>query len=175
MESNLRQIAAARTQFTLENGRWPTRLSDLVGPGRFIKELRAVGGEDYSAVSLKGGQLMRVVSANGLVAEYDPGAEPAPGVNSDGSRGGGRAASLSPGEEMMRRSSDILNRLDPAIRRKAMNAYQAAHDGKRPTRDPRAIVGYFDSAKDGADYLEYVELWEAAQRMLEKERTANGK
>jgi len=38
--NNLRQIAAARDEFILENGRPPTSITELVGPQAYIRELR---------------------------------------------------------------------------------------------------------------------------------------
>lgn len=45
--NNLRQLNAACDQYTLENGKPPTALGDLVGPGRFIRTLPLcpTGGE----------------------------------------------------------------------------------------------------------------------------------
>lgn len=164
MENNLRKIAKARIQFGLEHGHWPASLADLFTPDEFIKDIVSVTGEDYSTIPLTGDsyQVLRVVGPNGVVASYDP-------SRSDN----GISTPLSPAEEKMRQSSDILRRLDPALTRKAVEAYRAAHATQRPpANDPRAIVPYFESAQDGANYLKYVELREAALGMLETEAQA---
>lgn len=165
MEDNLRKIAEARVQFQLENGRWPTSMADLMGPDKFIKGIVPVAGEDYSTISVTGHSFepLQVVNPIGLVANYDPNRDPiVVGSSVNG------PSPVSPAEAVMRQSSDILRRLDPALRRKAADAYRVTHKGQSPpAKDPRAIVPYFESVKDGADYLEYVDLWETAQQMAE--------
>jgi RNA polymerase sigma factor (sigma-70 family) len=168
VETNLREIAKARIQFTLENGRWPTSLADLVGPDKGIKRLESVAGENYYTIAMTGHpyQPLQLVGPNGLAVRYDPEADPI--ANDVGS------GSASRGEELMRRAGGVLEHLDPSLRNKAARVYRTAHGGQRPP-SPRAIVPYFESAKDGADYLEYVELWEAARALQTDERVNVGK
>ena len=69
---NLRQIAAAADQFYLENGESRTTLAQLVGPTKYIKELRSVDGEDYGTLVLRQGVTLSVTTASGVTVNYMP-------------------------------------------------------------------------------------------------------
>ena len=69
---NLRQIAAAADQFYLENGESRTTLAQLVGPTKYIKELRSVDGEDYGTLVLRQGVNLSVTTASGVTVSYTP-------------------------------------------------------------------------------------------------------
>lgn len=49
--NNLRQVAAARDQYVLENGRPPGSITDLVGTNSYIRRLLSVAGESYANIS----------------------------------------------------------------------------------------------------------------------------
>jgi len=74
---NLRQIAAAANQYYLENGRTSTRLGDLVGPEKTIKELKVADGEDYGSVTLfVSARTFSVATADGGIVTYEPAESP---------------------------------------------------------------------------------------------------
>ena len=70
--NNLRQIAAAADQFYLENGKSQTTLAELVGPTKYIKELRSVDGEDYGTLVLRQGAKFSVTTSSGVIVNYTP-------------------------------------------------------------------------------------------------------
>jgi hypothetical protein len=70
--NNLRQIAAASDQFYLENGKSQTTLAEIVGPTKYIKELRSVDGEDYGTLVLRQGVTLSVTTASGVTVNYMP-------------------------------------------------------------------------------------------------------
>lgn len=51
IRSNLRTLAAAARQYQLERGAGSVSFADLVGPGKFIGELKSVAGENYSTLN----------------------------------------------------------------------------------------------------------------------------
>jgi hypothetical protein len=51
--NNLRQLAIAVDQFFLDNGVNEAKWEQIVGPGKSIKELRSIDGEDYSKLVLR--------------------------------------------------------------------------------------------------------------------------
>ncbi|MEO7413158.1 MAG: LysM domain-containing protein [Opitutaceae bacterium] len=89
--NNLRQISAAADQYYLERGGNTTTVAELVGPTKYIKQLKPEAGEDYSALKLVGGKdLLSVTTASGETVTYD---------------GGGNASSfynVSPGDTLAR-------------------------------------------------------------------------
>jgi hypothetical protein len=134
--NNLRQIDAARKQFQLENGRAAGSILDLVGVRRYIKTVRTVGGEDYSALSMEPGQPLTVTSPDGVSVTYDP-----------------SGATTTPVE------------IPPAVAHeqkvqatvmKAVEAYRAANGGANPPNEA-AIVAYFATPQEGADFVELME------------------
>lgn len=69
--NNLRQIAAAADQFSLENGRDPESIEELIGPDKFIKALITVDGERYDILDLRQGLPLLVIRKSGEVVRYD--------------------------------------------------------------------------------------------------------
>lgn len=71
--NNLRQLSAAADQYYLENGVSETKIELLVGktPDKYIKELKAADGEDYTKVELKQGKPLKVKTAGGVEVSYD--------------------------------------------------------------------------------------------------------
>ena len=51
IRSNLRTLTAAARQYQAERGVSTVSYSDLVGPGKFISELKPVAGENYATLS----------------------------------------------------------------------------------------------------------------------------
>lgn len=51
IRSNLRALAAAARQYQIERGTASVAFADLVGPGKFIGELKSIAGENYSTLN----------------------------------------------------------------------------------------------------------------------------
>ncbi len=71
--NNLRQFSAAGQQYMLENGKDQATYSDLVGPepGKYIRELKPVAGEDYTHLVIHATDtVLSVRTANGRVIEF---------------------------------------------------------------------------------------------------------
>lgn len=70
--NNLRQIAGAADQYYLEHGGNTTTLTQLVGPTKYIKQLNAEAGEDYSSLQLMSGKdVLSVTTSSGETITYD--------------------------------------------------------------------------------------------------------
>ena len=70
--NNLRQISAAADQYYLEKGGSTTTVAELVGPTKYIKQLKSEAGEDYSTLKLVSGkELLTVTTASGEAITYD--------------------------------------------------------------------------------------------------------
>jgi type IV pilus assembly protein PilA len=69
--NNLRQFSAAGDQYLLETGTDQATYADLVGPDKYIREIRPVAGEDYTQLTYKPGIVLRVRLASGRVVEYN--------------------------------------------------------------------------------------------------------
>ncbi len=143
--NNLRQIAAARDQFSMEKGRAAGSIHDLVGRGSYIKTVRTVGGEDYAGLSMNPGDLLTVTTPDGVSVTFDPSGEKTtkPEI----------APEVAHAEE--------LGRLLDAPIKKAFSAYLGAHNGNNPPNE-RALLPYFATPKEGADFLEFLEARKAA-------------
>lgn len=72
--NQLRQISAATDQYMLETGKNFVTLDDLVGPTKYIKELKPEAGEDYRVLKLRpgGARVFTVTTASGETVTYDP-------------------------------------------------------------------------------------------------------
>lgn len=152
MLNNLRQIAAARAQFQLENGRPPASMDDLVGETKYIRRLNPVDGESYAGLSLMVGSPLTVTTLNGVSVTYDP--------------EGGTTTNIPspPPTPEMARLVEMTQRLTPAIKN-AVEAYRAAHDGATPSNmNPEALIPYFSTPQEGADFVEFLAAQKAAQR-----------
>lgn len=68
--NNLRQLAAARDQYFLENAKTSCTYADLVGPDKYIREIKSVAGEDYTRLNFREGEALRVKMKTGKVVEY---------------------------------------------------------------------------------------------------------
>jgi RNA polymerase sigma factor (sigma-70 family) len=144
--NNLRQIAAARDQFQLENGRPPLSIDELVGEKKYIRQLRPVDGESYAGVSMLPNQPLTVVTASGLTISYDPAANPAP------------VPDTSPA---MQRLKELGKKIGPSAN-KAVEAYRSANNDKMPQNE-QALLPYFATAQEGADFVEFIEAQKAVR------------
>ena len=70
--NNLRQLAAAADQYYLENGVDSTTYDKLVGPGKFVKQIQTIAGENYRTLKFKQGEPLSVRTSDGRVIKYDP-------------------------------------------------------------------------------------------------------
>lgn len=70
INNNLRQLAAAAEQFYLENGVETTTYDQLVGPDKYIREMKSVAGEDYRSIRFKLGDPLVVRTADGREFEF---------------------------------------------------------------------------------------------------------
>ena len=130
--NSLRQIDAARRQYKLEHGVAPESIDVLVGRGKFIKTVRTVGGEDYSALPMEEGTPLTVTTPDGITVTYDPS-----GLN-------GTKPDVPP--EVVRVEQ---------LYSKAVEAYRAAHNGSPPA-NATAVLAYFPTPEDAADYADYI-------------------
>jgi RNA polymerase sigma factor (sigma-70 family) len=138
--NNLRQIDAARKQFQADQGRPADSIHDLVGIRRYIKTVRTVGGEDYSGLSMMPGGILTVTTPDGVSVTYDP------------------ADVMTTRPEIpaeVLRVRELGQRLHAPLM-KAVEAYRAAHNGANPPSEA-AVLPYFATPQEGADYTEFME------------------
>lgn len=145
--NNLRQIAAARDQYALENGRQPESLVTIVGSDAFIRRVSAVDGEDYRELSMQANGALTVTTASGLVVTYDP--------------DGGTTTSVEHPPEL-KRVWDIEAKVQDSVRA-ARESYRLANKGKDPPNQ-RALLPYFATPQEGADFDELLEARDVASR-----------
>jgi type IV pilus assembly protein PilA len=71
--NNLRQLAAAADQYYLEKGVTTARIEDLVGPGKYLRRINPVDGEDYRTLVFQQGKPLRLrVPVLRKTVEYNP-------------------------------------------------------------------------------------------------------
>jgi RNA polymerase sigma factor (sigma-70 family) len=161
MLNNLRQLTLARDQFQLENGRPPGSLDELVGEKNYVRRLTPVDGESYDGLPLATKQPWTVTTPAGLSVTFDP--------------SGQQTTQIQPGPEEMQLKQAMqqaAQRLGPegmqrieASAKRALSAYRAANDGKSPPPTaPEALIPYFSTPEEGADYVEFIDAVKAAQR-----------
>jgi RNA polymerase sigma factor (sigma-70 family) len=143
--NNLRQIAAARDRFILENRRPPASIDELVGDTKYIKRLNPVQGEVYLGLSLLQAQPLIVTTSDGMTITYDP--------------VGGKTTTPEPWAPTPR-IQELMNRMRPVVN-KALEAYGAANNNQRPS-NPEALLPYFATPEEGADFVELMEAQKAA-------------
>jgi RNA polymerase sigma factor (sigma-70 family) len=139
--NNLKQIASARDQYELEHGHPPATIEDLVGgPNKYIRRVQTVGGEDYSQLAVNGRGPITVTTPDGVSVTFDP--------------SGATTTKPDVPPEVLH-YEELKRKVDPTIGA-AVEAYRAAH-GEDPPTDPRALVPYFATPQEGADFLEVIE------------------
>ncbi len=158
--NNLRQIAAARDQFLLENTRLPRSSSELVGFTRYIKRYLPVDGEDYHSVSMDPNQPMTVTSTSGITVTYDPN-----GTTTTRPELSPEILRTEKIAEEARRADARVDELGKKINfphgMKAEKAYSAANGGNfAPSME--ALIPYFATPQLGADWVEFIEAVKAA-------------
>jgi ABC-type transporter Mla subunit MlaD len=135
--NNLRQLAAARDQFKLENNAYPESVETLVGDKGYIRRLSTVGGEDYSVLSLGDAGPMSVTTPDGTVVTYDP-------------NGPGTTVPDPPTEA--EKAQDMMQKVGPAVGQ-AVAAYRTANQGQNPP-NPDALTPYFTDPADAAAFAQ---------------------
>jgi type IV pilus assembly protein PilA len=58
--NNLRQLSSAADQFYIEKNVMTVRYDELVGPGKYIRQINPVAGEDYTTIVFRQGMPLRV-------------------------------------------------------------------------------------------------------------------
>jgi hypothetical protein len=144
--NNLRQVSAAREQFQHENKRPPGSLEDLVGPGRYIRQLRTIAGEDYFGVSMVPGQPMTVTTPDGMAVTYDPSGPSTTRIE------------VPPAQAR----AEELERKVEGSRQAAIEAYRVANGGRDPG-DEHNLLPYFATPQEGADFVEFLEAMKVAK------------
>lgn len=142
---NLIMIEAAADQFGQVNGRLPASLDEIVGPGKYIKSLKQVDGEDYSSVSLIPWLPHVVTTAGGMA------------VVRDGNSPNSTRPEPSPA---LLHAVELGRRVEPAYK-KALEAYQATHGRIVPNNE--ALLPLFATPQEGADFVELIEAQKAAR------------
>lgn len=145
--NNLRQIDAARQQYVKEHQQIAPSLDILVGrtPQAMIKRVQTIDGEDYGNLSMNPADPLTVTTPNGITVTYDPS-----GVNT---------TSIDFPPEVLH-ARQMADQIAPAVKN-AIKAYQQANNGQAPPND-KALIPYFSSPKDGADFVEFLDAKKAA-------------
>lgn len=146
MIAMLRQFAGAGQQFRKDHGRWPTSIEELVGEKKYIRRILTVDGEDYSGLQFRDGQKLAATSVDGVTATVD--------LNT----GQPEEMLPSPAAEL---AQELGQKVESAAK-KALEAYRLANGGTEP-RNPQALLPYFTSPQDGADFFEYLEAVKIAR------------
>ena len=145
--NNLRQVAAARDQFKLENNRDPGSVADLVGDNSYIRRLQTVGGEDYSGLSMAEGQLLTVTTPDGTTITYDS--------------NGTATTQITDPETPSEHAQDLMKAVGPAVTQ-AVTAYRASNQGQNPP-SPEALTPYFANPQDAVAFSQARDAVKAAQ------------
>ncbi|MSU48016.1 MAG: RNA polymerase sigma factor [Opitutus sp.] len=146
--NNLRQIAAARDQFILENKRSPANIHELVGATAYIRRARPVDGEDYAILSLKEGAPLTLTTANGVTVTYDP-------------EGGTTTQIETPPVVAL---TEELGKKVKASLQAATEAYRLANQGRDP-KNEQALLPFFSTPQEGADFVDYLEAKKVASKI----------
>lgn len=70
--NNLRLIANITAQHFLETGKKQVALKELVGPGKSIREIKSIDGEDYLSLVIEEGRTIKVKTSSGKEYSYEP-------------------------------------------------------------------------------------------------------
>lgn len=145
--NNLKQVSAARNQYALEHGHAPASIEDLVGVKKYIRTLRTVGGEDYWELAMDPSQPLTATTPDGVSVTFDP------------------AGTLTTKIEIpaaVLRVQELGAKVQP-LAMKALEAYRKAHNGANPPNE-EAMLPYFATPQEGADYVEFMEARKAANQ-----------
>jgi RNA polymerase sigma factor (sigma-70 family) len=153
----LRQVDAARNQ-AIFDGKPASSVRDLTGTNGYIRSIRPLANEDYTELSMEKGKPLTVTTADGMTVTYDPsGATTTP-------------IDYPPEIQEVRKLEERAQELSQkgnAARQKAIEAYRAANQGRNPPpQNPQALLPYFATSQDGADFVEFMEAQQAAARAM---------
>lgn len=155
----LKQVDAARAQVALDKGQGPSSIHELVGIDRYIKTIRPVGGEDYSRLSMEKGKPLTVTTEDGMTVTYDPSGATTTPID--------QPPEVTRAEQLFAQAQKLAQKLGPS-RQRAVEAFRLANQGKDPApQNPQALVPFFGTPQEGADFVEWVEaqtLAAAAQK-----------
>lgn len=157
--NNLRQIAAARDQFILEEKRAPISVGEIVGYTRYVKRLLPIDGEDYRGLSMDSTQPMTVTTAGGITVTYDPagGTTTKPELTPEIMHAKGLQYRIDQADAKV---TALEKKIVPHAMR-AENAYRAVNGG-RYAPNPEDLLPYFSTVQAGADWVEFIEATKAA-------------
>lgn len=143
--NNLRQIDAARKQHVLDKGHVAASITELVGRSGYIKAVRTVDGEDYSALSMNPDEILAVTTPDGIKVTFDPA-----GTNT--------TVPDFPPEvvQVQQMGQRIQGSIDQAV-----SAYRAANNGKGPPNE-NALLPFFTTPQEGTEFVEFVKARKAA-------------
>lgn len=144
---NLRRIDAARVQFRLENGRPAASIHELIGRQSHLRSVRTVSGEEYTGLSMIPGEPMTVTTPDGITVTFDP---------------SGATTTLPDIPPEVLRVREMAERMDPVIDQ-AVAAFRATNGGRHP-KDERALLPYFATTRDAADFVELKEAARSARQ-----------
>jgi hypothetical protein len=69
IRDNLKQLVLGATQYFLENGKSEVAAKEIIGPNKFVKELKPLDREDYVSLNIKQGEPVRIRTRSGLEVE----------------------------------------------------------------------------------------------------------
>ncbi len=145
----LKQVDAARMQVAIEKGQGPGSIHELVGIDRYIKTIRPLGGEDYSGLSMEKGKPLTVTTEDGMTVTYDPSGATTTPID--------LPPEVARAETLFAEAQKLAQKLGPS-RQRAVEAYRLANHGKDPTpQNLQALVPFFATPEEGADFVEWVE------------------
>ncbi len=148
----LRQVAAVRDQYVLEHGHPPKSIHEVVGINGYIKTIRPVAGENYSELPMDPSQPLSVTTADGMTVTLDPTGKTTTPID--------LPPELAEAEKLQTQARQLAQKGN-AARQKALEAYRVVNAGKDPAR-PDALVPFFPTPQEGADYVEFLEVQKAA-------------
>jgi hypothetical protein len=119
-------------------------VDELVGETKYIRRLVPVAGENYSALLMQRDQPLVVTSGDGMSVTYDP----VGGTTT-------QPAAPSPEEQVAQIVALVGPKVGATVER-ALFAYRAANNGAMP-RNQNAVLPYFATPEEGADFIEALE------------------
>lgn len=145
--NNLRQIAAARDQYHLENKRAPSSIRALVGTTSYIRRVIPLDGEDYTSLSMEPDAPLVLTTVGGETVTYDPKGDTTTKIEVPAA---------------VARANELRAKIEAPMKA-ATEAYRLANQGKDP-KNEQAVLPYFATPQEGADFVEYIEARKEARK-----------
>jgi hypothetical protein len=153
----LRQVDAAREQ-AIYDKKPAKSVRDLTGNNGYIRSIRPLANEDYSELSMEKGKPLTVTTADGMTVTYDPSGATTTPID--------YPLEIQEARKLGERA-EALAQKGNAARQKAIEAYRVANQGKNPPlQNPQALLPYFATSQDGADFVEFMEAQQAAAQAM---------